>query len=129
MELLDIDGNKTSGIQVKNSKYTLIDFWYTNCGQCIAKFPALSTVYETYHTQGFEIVGIATDALKYKKDLPITIEKHKLKWLQYWDLNGKGATALSILAFPTNYLLNAEGYILEKNISAAELNLFLNKNL
>lgn len=90
MELLQINGERSPGISFANSKYTLIDFWYTRCAPCIAGFPSFVKIYDKYHNKGFEIVGIATDALKYKQDLPIVIKKHMLPWLQYWDLNGKG---------------------------------------
>ena len=129
MELLKINGSQSSGIQFSKNKYTLVDFWYTNCMPCLAAFPSLVKIYDTYHAKGFEIAGIATDALKYGKDLPIVIKKHNLKWLQFWDLNGKQSADLSIQAFPTNFLLDANGVIIQKNISSPELAAFLEKSL
>jgi thiol-disulfide isomerase/thioredoxin len=129
MNLLNIKGNKSAGLQAKKNKYTLVDFWYTKCGPCIARFPGILEVYDAYHAKGFEVACIATDAIAYKKDLPIVIKQHNLKWLHYWDLNGKGAHALSIHAFPTNYLLDGEGKIVQKNITASELAVLLKKNL
>ena len=129
MELLQVNGEPSAGIPFTKSKYTLIDFWYTKCMPCIAGFPSFVKIYDDYHKKGFEIAGIATDALKYKKDLPVVIEKHKLKWLQYWDLNGIGSFNLSIQAFPTNFLVDNNGIIIRKNISSPELAAFLEKNL
>ncbi len=129
MELLNIDCSPAPNIQFSKNKYTLVDFWYTNCIPCLATFPSLVKIYDTYKAKGFEIGGIATDALKYGKDLPIVIKKHKLNWLQYWDLNGKQSADLSIQAFPTNFLLDANGVIIQKNISSPELATFLEKNL
>jgi thiol-disulfide isomerase/thioredoxin len=129
MNLLDIAGKKSAGINFKKNKFTLVDFWYTNCGPCLARFPSYIALYDKYHVDGFEIACIATDKLEYAEKLPVVIKKHKLNWIHFWDLNGKGAAELSILAFPTSYLVDAEGNILQKNISSDELDVFLKKNL
>jgi thiol-disulfide isomerase/thioredoxin len=129
MKLTDVNGNPSSGPSFGNSKYTLIDFWYTSCGPCIANFPSLVEIYDRYHAKGFEIAGIATDAMKYGKDIPLVVKRHKLKWSQFWDINGKRATELSIQAFPTSFLLDASGVIVQKNISSTELAVYLEKNL
>lgn len=129
MKLTDVKGDPSSGPSFGNSKYTLVDFWYTSCGPCIANFPSLVEIYDRYHAKGFEIAGIATDAMKYGKDIPVVVKRHKLKWSQFWDINGKQATELSIQAFPTSFLLDASGVIVQKNISSTELAVFLEKNL
>jgi thiol-disulfide isomerase/thioredoxin len=129
MDLLQINGVQSQGISFTNSKYTLVDFWYTSCGPCLKGFPSLVKAYNGYHDMGFEIAGIATDASKYKMDLPVVIKKHGLKWLQYWDIGGEGASNLSISAFPTNFLVDANGVIVQKNIGGSELAVFLKNNL
>jgi thiol-disulfide isomerase/thioredoxin len=129
MNLLDIAGQKSAGINFKKNRFTLVDFWYTDCGPCLARFPFYIKLYDKYHINGFEIACIATDKLKYAEKLPVVIKKHKLNWLHFWDLDGKGAADLSISAFPTSYLVDAEGNILQKNISSDELDVFLKKNL
>jgi thiol-disulfide isomerase/thioredoxin len=112
-----------------NNQYTLIDFWYSNCGPCIAQFPTLKNLYEKYKGSGFEIVGVSTDKEKYKTDWQNAIKKYQLLWPQYWDINGVEATKMSINAFPTNFLLDKEGMIIRKNISPVELEEFLSKQI
>lgn len=129
IDLLTISGKKTAGISFSKNKYTLVDFWYTNCGPCLARFPFYIPIYDQYKNKGFEISCIATDALKYQKDLPVAIKKHHLKWSHYWDKNGTVATELGVLVFPTNYLVDSEGRIIQKNITAAQLALFLKNNI
>jgi thiol-disulfide isomerase/thioredoxin len=129
MDLLQINGTQSPGISFKGSKYTLVDFWYTNCGPCIRTFPDLVALYGTYKMKGFEIAGIAVDALKYQKDLPVVIKKHNLTWSHYWDMAGKGSKDLSIASYPTNFLVDANGIIIHKNIGGAELTAFLRDNI
>lgn len=129
MTLLDEKGRKSEGMIFGKNKYTLIDFWYTNCSPCRAQFPSFKNTYKLNHAKGFELIGISTDAAKYKEDLPKVIKELDLNWAHFWDKDGKETAALSIQAFPTNFLLDQEGTIIQKNIGPAELALFLENNL
>lgn len=126
---IDIRDNKLDVATFLKSEYTLVDFWYSNCGPCIAQFPDLKQLYEKYKNKGFEIVGISTDKLKYKTEWQVAVKKYQLDWPQYWDTNGQEATRLSIRAFPTNFLLDGQGRIIKKNMSPVELKQFLLDNI
>lgn len=121
--------NKLDSASFLKNEYTLIDFWYSNCGPCIAQFPDLKYLYEKYKGKGFEIAGISTDKQKYKTDWQNAIKKHQLLWPQYWDINGQEAAKLSINAFPTNFLLDSQGRIIKKNLRPIELKQFLMDNI
>lgn len=57
------------------------------------------------------------------------IVKDQITWPQFWDINGRESAKLSIVAFPTNFLLNSEGKIIKKNIRPAELDKFLSEHI
>lgn len=128
-ELLDINRQPTSLYQRKLGKFTLIDFWFHNCGYCLAQFPELKKTYEAFHGKAFDIVGITVDKEKYEIGWKKVVDKYELPWHQYWDINGIHASKFLINKFPTNFLLNEKGEIIAKNISIQALNDFLSKNL
>jgi thiol-disulfide isomerase/thioredoxin len=122
------DKGLSSDAFTKNT-YTLVDFWYSNCSPCIAQFPHLKELYESYRSSGFEIIAISTDKFKYKQHWQKAILKHQLLWPQFWDQDGTEASKLSINKFPTNFLLDKQGNIIGKDLRPVELEQFLKENL
>lgn len=129
LTLLDSKQNINLKAIYSNNKFTLIDFWFSDCSPCKAQFNELKRLYEIYSNRGFNIIGISVDRqediAKWKK----TISNYGLTWKQYLDANQNETRKLSILSFPTNYLLDEKGIIINKNISLADLSEFLKKNL
>ncbi|GGK10953.1 hypothetical protein GCM10007962_01300 [Yeosuana aromativorans] len=109
----------------KNEKYFLIDFWFSNCVPCLEEFPKLKKIYKKYKSRGFEIIGISTDQTKYIENWKRVIDEKQLLWTQYLDENGIEAKKYNINYFPTNFLLDAEGKILRRNIKPSQLEEFL----
>lgn len=110
-------------------KYTLIDFWFAHCPACISEFPELKIIYSSYSDKGFNIVGISRDNKEMINDWENAIKEHTLPWTQYLDMNGKETENLGINAFPTNFLLDESGKIIERDIEPDQLKNFLKKNL
>ena len=112
----------------KDSRFTLVDFWYSGCGPCRAQFNSLKNLYNQFSKKGFEIVGISVDRATDKKKWEDIIINEKLIWQQYWDIDGKDTRRLSINAFPTNFLIDHTGKIIAKNISLGELEEVLSRS-
>jgi len=129
LNLSDSKKQKVLTLSNSHNKFTLIDFWHSHCGPCIGKFDALKKLYSTYRTEGFSIIGISKENSKTITDWENIIKKHQLPWEQFLDLNGKECANLSIYKFPSNFLLNNKGEIIEKDISINDLSSFLEKNL
>jgi thiol-disulfide isomerase/thioredoxin len=111
------------------NKYTLIDFWYSNCGPCIAQFPDLKSIYESFNQYRFEIIGISTDKKNYVNNWQNAIKKYNLTWPQVIDIDGTESLKLGISVFPSNFLVNSEGKIVKINILPSELNIYLKNQL
>ena len=129
LQCVNRENGKFSSTVFYQTKLTLVDFWYSECGPCRAQFNRLKDLYNQFNKTGFEIVGISIDKDINKKKWENTIIDEKLSWLQYWDMNGKEVRKLSINAFPTNFLIDNRGKIIAKNISLEALEELLSKSL
>jgi len=58
--LLDINGQERRWSEFKG-KPLMINFWATWCGPCRREIPLLINIYDQYHDQGLEIIGISID--------------------------------------------------------------------
>lgn len=123
-----LNQNNTIGtVSFKNSKYTLVDFWFSFCAPCIAEFPHFKNVYNQYKNKGFNIIGISVDNKENEFKWKDAIKKYELPWNQLWDVNGKFSNSLFIYSYPTNYLVDQNGIIIAKNIKRSTLINLLNK--
>lgn len=114
---------------LEKHKYTLIDFWFCHCQPCIEQFSTLKRIYEKFSSHNFEMIGISID---HDDNIPIwkkTIIDNKLNWLHYLDPENKNSDLLNVSAYPTNFLLDDNGKIIERNIPLDKLNTFLSENL
>lgn len=111
------------------ARYTLVDFWYSNCGPCIAQFEKLKELYGTFHPKGFTIVGVSTDKLSKEVDWKKVMVKYALPWTQLWDKDGQQAGKFNINMFPTNFLLDEKGNIVRRDLELFQLEEYLNTHL
>ncbi|RYX86466.1 TlpA family protein disulfide reductase [bacterium] len=106
----DIDGKDIVFEQFKG-KVTLVDFWATWCGPCIAELPNVKANYDKYKGQGFDVLGISLD----QTIPPLTkyIKDKEMPWRQvydgYWD--GPIATSFNVRAIPATILIGKDGKI------------------
>src|SRR5690606_27753233 len=87
MKFTALDGREVDLAQLRG-KVVLIDFWATWCGPCKQEMPNIRRVFETYHEQGFEVIGISLDVEKDRRKVLDYVQKEKLPWPQHFD--GKG---------------------------------------
>ena len=118
-------------LEIKSHKnnYTLIDFWFSYCKPCLLEMPKYIPIYAKYKKYGFDIISISVDNTKDISNWVNVINENDFFWTNYLDENGVETRKLEITSFPTTFLVDSEGKIIEKNISAEKLDWFLNVNL
>jgi peroxiredoxin len=95
-------------VQLNNiqSRYILLDFWFSRCGPCIKSFPELQELYSKTNRADFEIVGISVDQPGEKELWRKTINQHGLSWININDAKAGIARKLAIVNYPTKILLD-----------------------
>ena len=104
------------------SKYKLVLFWSSWCPHCIMELPQIKKIYETYHTQGFEIIGISLDYGKneYEKFL----KRDDLKWINVLDpkpYESELSQEYNVTGTPKMVLVDENLTILSKPATAEQL--------
>lgn len=123
----DFTMNDTNGKPVSLSsklgpKLLLIDFWAAWCNPCRQENPNVVKVYNEFHKKGFDVLGVSLD--QKKEEWLKAIADDKLAWTQLSDLKYWGNEAARLYAvnsIPSNFLLDANGTIIGRNLRGDDL--------
>lgn len=111
-------------LQESLGKVTLIDFWAAWCRPCRQENPNIVRVYEKYHDQGFNIIGVSLDREDQRDRWLQAIEEDNLTWtqishLQFWD--EPIAQLYGVRAIPAAFILDENGVIVARNLRGEDL--------
>lgn len=113
---------KTISLKESLGKVTIIDFWASWCGPCRAENPNVVALYNEFHPQGLNIIGVSLDkdATKWKD----AIAKDGLVWphvsnLKFWE--DPIAKQYNVQSIPATFILDEKGIIVAKDLRGEEL--------
>ena len=113
---------KTISLKESLGKVTIIDFWASWCGPCRAENPNVVALYNEFHPQGLNIIGVSLDkdAKKWKE----AIAKDGLVWphvsnLKFWE--DPIAKQYNVQSIPATFILDEKGNIVAKDLRGEEL--------
>jgi len=118
-----VDSSRTSRkfSELSKNKVTLIDFWASWCNPCRIQNKSLVKIYDQFHKQGFEIVGVSID-----RDTSLfksTIVKDKMTWVNLIDVTSQESVSKTYRSnnIPANFLIDNKGIIIAKDVPINKL--------
>jgi peroxiredoxin len=117
-----IDGKDAYLSDYLGKGYVLIDFWASWCRPCRKESPELVALYNKFKNKGLKIVGLSLD--RDTKPWLEAIKEDNYTWTQLIDLNawaGEGIKTYNVRVIPSNYLIDADGIIVAKNLRGEDL--------
>ena len=117
----DPDGNPVTLSKLAEGKLLLVDFWASWCPDCRKANPDVVAVYQKFHDQGFDVLGVSFDTNK--EAWLAAIEKDGLTWTHVSDLQGwnNAAGALYAISFIPQNALIKDGKIVARNLEGEAL--------
>ncbi|HJD43891.1 MAG TPA: TlpA family protein disulfide reductase [Candidatus Paenalcaligenes intestinipullorum] len=103
-------------MQDLRGQVVVLKFWATDCTTCVAQMPDTIQYYQTYHDQGYEVLGIAMahDPESYVRNFT---ESRQLPFPVVLDKDGSIAKAFGdIRLTPTTFLVDKQGNIVRRYV-------------
>ena len=114
-----------------HSKLLLVDFWASWCAPCLLEIrQTIRPLYEQLQGHGFQVLGVSID--RDRTSWTNAIRREGASWPQVCDLLGDATPVRQSLRFeyiPANYLLDADGRLLARNLHGDALRTFVQSYL
>ena len=120
METTDLDGNAVDSSIFSENKVTLVNVWNVGCTPCVNEIPELDKINSEYQGKGAAVYGLSCDfgngipddELAQIKDI-MTNANASYTQLRMDGTLKTSNTLLNLMAFPTTYVVDSEGNILD----------------
>jgi thiol-disulfide isomerase/thioredoxin len=117
---------KPFDIETRRGKVVLVDFWATWCMPCREELPRLKRIYDRYHDDGLEVIGVSLDTSKDK--VSDFVKREGISWPQiYTDIPGEQGWENPLLyqytvrSIPYTLLVDRKGTIVASGLIGSSL--------
>ena len=121
---LTLEGEEIRLAEVlKQNKYTLVEFWASWCGPCIAEIPHLKSAYAKFRDKGFEILSVNLDEDRDAWETA-SIDKYDIPWLNVCDGEAFDSTIAKLYrvsGIPANFLIASDGERVARHLRGESL--------
>lgn len=123
----EIEGLDLAGLPLKLSDYrgkvVVVTFWGSWCPPCCAMLPHERELVKRLEGRPFALLGVNSD--RPGSNLKAFVQAERITWRNWQDGGQRGpiATFYGIRAWPTIYVLDADGVIRYKNVRGRQLDM------
>ena len=100
---------KSFDLESYKGRVVLVNFWATWCPPCVREIPSLGRLQERFEKQGFSV--LAVDVGEEEEVIRRFLKKRPAAFPVLLDTEGEAFAAWNVSAFPTNFLIDAQGRI------------------
>ncbi len=112
-----LNGNPQTIAGLKG-KVVLVDFWTYSCINCIRTLPYVTKWYDTYHSDGLEVIGVSTPEFAFEKDsnnVAAAMSRNNIHYPVAQDNEYATWQAYNNDSWPAEYLIDQNGQIVAED--------------
>lgn len=110
-EAKTITGKTVRFPQDYEGRLVMVDIWATWCGPCREEVPNLRSVYEEFHSEGFDVLGISIDDPDNREKLDKYLKDNDISWQQVNEdegFDGRLASTFGVTGIPFCVLVDGK---------------------
>ena len=111
LTLEDLDGRSYDLESIQGERVVQVVFWATWCMPCIEEIPKLREMYDKYHEEGFELLGVVVPINQTRGGARAFAEKFEINYPILWDKKSMTMDRYGVASIPHNFIIGKDGII------------------